>query len=258
MEGDVAFFAHAYANRPISIHALRVEGDCTPLHACSQLPVFLSTPSGWRATRDIWDIRDAETISIHALRVEGDLVLCGSIAAGCDFYPRPPGGGRPAAVADPSAALAISIHALRVEGDGCRHLTTDKSCYFYPRPPGGGRRLRVDRPKLEDCRFLSTPSGWRATHYGRNAECNRKFLSTPSGWRATADSLCCLGCGHISIHALRVEGDPKQNYAVSMFVRTFLSTPSGWRATGVNKEISTTQKHFYPRPPGGGRHGREE
>ena len=164
-----------------------------------------------------------------------------------------------------------------MEGDGCRHLTTDKSCYFYPRPPGGGRRLRVDRPKLEDCRFLSTPSGWRATdpfdvvaryllflstpsgwratHYGRNAECNRKFLSTPSGWRATADSLCCLGCGHISIHALRVEGDPKQNYAVSMFVRTFLSTPSGWRATGVNKEISTTQKHFYPRPPGGGRQG---
>lgn len=27
VEGDVAFFAHAYANRPISIHALRVEGD---------------------------------------------------------------------------------------------------------------------------------------------------------------------------------------------------------------------------------------
>ena len=197
------------------------------------------------------------------------------------FYPRPPGGGRlkqnllsPSKynlfLSTPSGWRAttlhaklgfeqlISIHALRVEGDGCRHLTTDKSCYFYPRPPGGGRRLRVDRPKLEDCRFLSTPSGWRATHYGRNAECNRKFLSTPSGWRATADSLCCLGCGHISIHALRVEGDPKQNYAVSMFVRTFLSTPSGWRATGVNKEISTTQKHFYPRPPGGGRHGREE
>lgn len=56
----------------ISIHALRVEGDHlplsflhtvlyfyprppdggrrTPLHACSQFPVFLSTPSGWRAT----------------------------------------------------------------------------------------------------------------------------------------------------------------------------------------------------------------
>ena len=38
-------------------------------------------------------------------------------------------------------AIGISIHALRVEGD----------------------RLRVDLPKLKDRRFLSTPSGWRAT-----------------------------------------------------------------------------------------------
>ena len=140
VEGDVAFFAHAYANRPISIHALRVEGDCTPLHACSQLPVFLSTPSGWRATRDIWDIRDAETISIHALRVEGDLVLCGSIAAGCDFYPRPPGGGRPGRFPYMGLMASISIHALRVEGDGgCRRGACRCAGHFYPRPPGGGR-----------------------------------------------------------------------------------------------------------------------
>ena len=36
---------------------------------------FLSTPSGWRATKDIVDANNAQLISIHALRVEGDPAL---------------------------------------------------------------------------------------------------------------------------------------------------------------------------------------
>ena len=57
----------------------------------------------------------------------------------------------------------ISIHALRVEGDGC--------------PPE-----KCDKKR----RFLSTPSGWRATH-------------------GVSGSLAISSI--ISIHALRVEGD---------------------------------------------------
>ena len=34
---------------------------------------FLSTPSGWRATRHFYRQLGAGVISIHALRVEGDL-----------------------------------------------------------------------------------------------------------------------------------------------------------------------------------------
>ena len=34
-----------------------------------------------------------------------------------------------------------------------------------------------------------------------------KFLSTPSGWRATGDRRPPYCTVHISIHALRVEGD---------------------------------------------------
>ena len=57
--------------------------------------VFLSTPSGWRATAGIdYGVREYP-ISIHALRVEG---VC-TIIANC------PG------------VDEISIHALRVEGD---------------------------------------------------------------------------------------------------------------------------------------------
>ena len=56
--------------------------------------IFLSTPSGWRATTKKKTMVVVETISIHALRVEGDLFRRWSLAIG-----------------------TISIHALRVEGD---------------------------------------------------------------------------------------------------------------------------------------------
>ena len=56
----------------ISIHALRVEGDCVFAALPRQPVLFLSTPSGWRAT--VYSMTDfpPEAISIHALRVEGD------------------------------------------------------------------------------------------------------------------------------------------------------------------------------------------
>ena len=124
----------------ISIHALRVEGDpprkkvlCpatdfyprppgggrrTAEPQTQKVVLFLSTPSGWRATAGFllsaeaaeflstpsgWratafynaDIDKIAVISIHALRVEGD----GERHAGYNIKPE------------------ISIHALRVEGD---------------------------------------------------------------------------------------------------------------------------------------------
>ena len=60
-------------HRPISIHALREEGDI-------QLEFIEDTPS---------------VISIHALREEGDFFSVVLHPAKSDFYPRPPRGGRP-------------------------------------------------------------------------------------------------------------------------------------------------------------------
>ena len=109
---------------------------------------------------------------------------------------------------------------------------------FYPRPPGGGRRPRRVRPRLSRCRFLSTPSGWRATgafamqeegekmisihalrvegdfESGENRDIPKEFLSTPSGWRATE------GSENEQIEYLK-----------------FLSTPSGWRATVFSQRL---------------------
>ena len=125
-----------------------------------------------------------------------------------DFYPRPPGGGRPQYVPQGGrSCYEISIHALRVEGDpglwfiGCYCVK-----YFYPRPPGGGRLEYINK-KVNEFKFLSTPSGWRATTRFSDISATVIFLSTPSGWRATADLRDDAQSLYISIHALRVEGD---------------------------------------------------
>ena len=123
----------------ISIHALRVEGDNypatpfgvpsdfyprppgggrpAPVTAAQTDTLFLSTPSGWRATFSEMAKMYKNYISIHALRVEGDLFQFVFSDELVNFYPRPPGRGRPCNVIDTLNKCAISIHALRVEGD---------------------------------------------------------------------------------------------------------------------------------------------
>ena len=79
-----------YPPRPISIHALREEGDRHRWGICSSGWQFLSTPSVRRATKpDPLDI-DAEVISIHALREEGDKATNRNRTGYKHFYPRPP------------------------------------------------------------------------------------------------------------------------------------------------------------------------
>ena len=125
------------------------------------------------------------------------------------FYPRPPGGGRPASF------FVMAVNDLyfypRPPGGGRLNLAFDVSEGsedFYPRPPGGGRQrkpshkrkdgkisihalrvegdynISVERARTQ--KFLSTPSGWRATFDLREPTAAPEiFLSTPSGWRAT-------------------------------------------------------------------------
>ena len=72
VEGDPAH-GDGVLGKWISIHALRVEGDFRSLWHFHRFGLFLSTPSGWRATYNIaTTIAIPATISIHALRVEGD------------------------------------------------------------------------------------------------------------------------------------------------------------------------------------------
>ena len=124
---------------PISIHALRVEGDSGPLyHAARRLDfyprppsggrqylfyiqedfsIFLSTPSEWRAT--FWRGYRYDTTT--------------------DFYPRPPGGGR---LITPCKLASSTVF-----------LST----------PSGWRATTPVSGQCNKIKFLSTPSGWRAT-----------------------------------------------------------------------------------------------
>ena len=161
MEGDVLAVVLQRHKVGISIHALRVEGDSRFRRNVDTDKAFLSTPSGWRATRVCGYRFTPERISIHALRVEGDILNLLSWYLTAHFYPRPPGGGRPSVANAVTFDSFISIHALRVEGDiqrnrsGRRHgisihalrvegdsrssVRLRRGSHFYPRPPGGGR-----------------------------------------------------------------------------------------------------------------------
>ena len=65
-------FPHESTLLPISIHALREEGDVAEM--VPQVPgqIFLSTPSARRATGSGHHDARRDAISIHALREEGD------------------------------------------------------------------------------------------------------------------------------------------------------------------------------------------
>ena len=105
-------------HQPISIHALREEGDDRSGRRrgvrCDFYPrpprggrlamsvgfiparIFLSTPSARRATPQADPLAFVGRISIHALREEGDGSRSSWRGGARYFYPRPPRGGRPA------------------------------------------------------------------------------------------------------------------------------------------------------------------
>ena len=191
---------------PISIHALREEGDTREdLHG-SHAGEFLSTPSARRATRPDCKRQGAFYISIHALREEGDLKR-GQDGVTLDKFLSTPSARRATSkIGDPGEEWPISIHALREEGD---------------------RRRRWTLPACP--RFLSTPSARRATT-------NNPFDDSPA-W--------------ISIHALREEGDVSRKITREINKHFYPRPPRGGRRKRTS--FRSSPGDFYPRPPRGGR-----
>ena len=213
----------------ISIHALREEGDSTPITGAVWMRQFLSTPSARRATALLF-LRPASLMH---------------------FYPRPPRGGRQALVQHSAMSVAFLSTPSARRATYCTTAGGDGQHYFYPRPPRGGRRLfhvkvfdetnfyprppRGGRPLCsaadaglylisihalrEEGDVEDLPEGWS----------DETFLSTPSARRAT-----------------RFYGLPTER-------ATFLSTPSARRATCLRLSSQVRNSNFYPRPPRGGR-----
>ena len=231
----------------ISIHALREEGDF--LHTWTDQPHsgFLSTPSARRAT-EVWEGYTKKiVISIHALREEGDIDFdkidrtvdlflstpsARRATSGLEnqrrwrfyFYPRPPRGGRLLFTGHRPHRLSISIHALREEGDGS----------FVP-------KTRFNEV------FLSTPSARRATQeISSEILCAVYFYPRPPRGGRRGGSVHTNTCIHISIHALREEGDLDLAF-ISIPHFLFLSTPSARRATCA-KRVPIPGKKFLSTP----------
>ena len=126
-EGDRSPLYLGEATERISIHALREEGDAVRVLPQPISKRFLSTPSARRATDLCLGQVARLGISIHALREEGDAVSD-----------------------DENSRTFISIHALREEGDARTGSVGGCGVNFYPRPPRGGRPVDVNATGYSD------------------------------------------------------------------------------------------------------------
>ena len=214
---------------PISIHALREEGDpqdhdhnqrgrhfyprpprggrqaCIFTRTITSL--FLSTPSARRATRDAGRSDPVRQISIHALREEGDASRETSHRKHRNFYPRPPRGGRRDAELYQKILFPISIHALREEGDvqAGTVLGASGPISIHALREEGDRRV-VPLFGLTLYFYPRPPRGGRPPSQDRRGTTQNFYPRPPRGGR--------LGC----------------RWALSRASR-FLSTPSARRAT---------------------------
>ena len=123
----------------------------------------------------------------------------------------------------------ISIHALREEGDPLLRRPPDALRYFYPRPPRGGRR-------------------W---YHAGQLPCGYFYPRPPRGGRPLRLILGVSG-QHISIHALREEGDGETTSCCPASSYFYPRPPRGGRQDRVQFG-NVTGMDFYPRPPRGGR-----
>ena len=146
----------------ISIHSLRMEGDCNNSEHNNEHRKFQSTPSAWRETslRSILERR--QKISIHSLRMEGDPAPFPRDHLQVSFQSTPSAWRETVYGISGNVDLNISIHSLRMEGDNRTVYIKVDGCYFNPLPPHGGRQAVLD--ELNEAKeFQSTPSAWRET-----------------------------------------------------------------------------------------------
>ena len=177
---------HRYG-RPISIHALREEGDGRWRRTepgAGEISIHALREEGDHNGNDM-PVPNLD-ISIHALREEGDTMTICSVTNTEEFLSTPSARRATFRIADRSNQRAISIHALREEGDQRELPMGMGHQYFYPRPPRGGRLSKCSHRRRDGTKFLSTPSARRATPEPAPEEHDKPFLSTPSARRATA------------------------------------------------------------------------
>ena len=200
---------------PISIHALREEGD-SPINSRSQWALISIHALREEGDGDHRLFQLPFKISIHALREEGDSVASTMCFTSVRF------------LSTPSARRATSLQST-----GSVLLL-----YFYPRPPRGGRRS-ICHDGCTSLLFLSTPSARRATSDHSKTSNKGVFLSTPSARRATM-GMSGTRSQFRDFYPRPPRGGRHRGYLQAIVQTAFLSTPSARRATAkTEKNIST-------------------
>ena len=213
----------------ISIHSLRMEGDCRrrgrgtgrghfnplPPHGGRHLPPRRSQHGNY-----------FNPLPPHGGRLNILWVLSGKLY----FNPLPPHGGR----------RCTDVLLLSIRED------------FNPLPPHGGRRRLIVLYSLRDI-FQSTPSAWRETD--TIFPCLRYliFQSTPSAWRETGGILGKMRAG-MHFNPLPPHGGRRTVCGKRFRIEKFQSTPSAWRETRLYLRLEVFFSYFNPLPPHGGRH----
>ena len=145
-----------------------------------------------------------------------------------DFYPRPPRGGRPA------GCLADLFPAGFLSTPSARRATSRRLC------AGTGQAISIHALREEGDDFFSFLC----------YSCTDFYPRPPRGGRLSAERTSVTSIP-ISIHALREEGDPVGVAAVRQQIISIHALREEGDAAGTDG--AQDQKHFYPRPPRGGR-----
>ena len=133
------FKLYGRADRVISIHALRGEGDLDTLNRSIRVLRFQSTPSVGRATLFMCFEKIVSVIFQSTPSVGRATKWTYPKTGGAKFQSTP-SVGRATKIAIPIRKRGvISIHALRGEGDSSRCSSVSPLIDFNPRPPWGGR-----------------------------------------------------------------------------------------------------------------------
>ena len=192
--------------------------------------IFLSTSPAWGTTQVIQRQSGLACISIHVPRVGDDFHRLCVRAAGEYFYPRPPRGGRPV------------LTAARSRGK-----------IFLSTSPAWGTTMAPCHLLTSIALFLSTSPAWGTTcTWPPGAWPLRNFYPRPPRGGRPKASAARSGCHCISIHVPRVGDDPRpsRKRRGRAYISIHVPRVGDDRAMG---RYQCPDRHFYPRPPRGGR-----
>ena len=175
--------AKSFATYAISIHSLRMEGDCD-LHrqrGRQRISIHSLRMEGDDLCREYGL---SVIISIHSLRMEGDQQIFGR-----------------------TLKSIISIHSLRMEGDIIQDVCFHTVPEFQSTPSVWRETLREQTATGGTADFNPLPPYGGRPRYSLVTGRYSSFQSTPSVWRETSFSDFNNFRFFISIHSLRMEGD---------------------------------------------------